>query len=472
MDNSVKDPFDQSNPARARSQADAPASMQAPERRPAEELTRRKAKRGLEKFLIIPVLIALVVWLFYPQARRGPVIPKVDPSATSADNGPGVVGAAKDAAAESQAAARAEAAKQAQAAEQRKANDPNAMAAAAIGGTDAAGSHGVQPSPSQVAANQQAAADLARRVREEAEKQAEKAAEIAASPLQGGSVELIKADASGQKGVGDAGDSPELARLRMLRQSLASGGDANGAMEKAMQLAASYVGQGNAHAAAPAVGTAAQQDKWLSSRKAEGEEVTSMHVKPSGYLISQGTPVRTVLITGLDTDSPGMVTALVTSDVFDSATGTALLIPRGSRVVGEYNHDVQKGQTRVLVALTRLIRPDGSWIDLSGATGAEMNGQAGLVGDVNNHFFKIFGSSLMIGAATLLLNKSQTSTTVSQGIGTTQMGGTIFAQTLQQVLSDLLSRNREIPPTITRDEGTEFIFMVRRDLSLAPYQRI
>ncbi len=77
----------------------------------------------------------------------------------------------------------------------------------------------------------------------------------------------------------------------------------------------------------------------------------------------------------------------------------------------------------------------------------------------------------MIGAATLLLDQSQQNVTINQGLGTTQMGGTIFAQTLQQVVTDLLSRNQNIPPTLTRSGGTQFIFMVRHDLALSPYYR-
>nr|WP_241023843.1 TrbI/VirB10 family protein [Burkholderia sp. Ac-20365] len=235
--------------------------------------------------------------------------------------------------------------------------------------------------------------------------------------------------------------------------------------------AAAASGQQNASAIPIVAGPAAQQDKWLASQSSDGDQVLRQHSKADGYIISEGTPVRTVLITGLNTDTPGVVTAQVTSDVFDSATGNALLIPRGSRVMGKYDHDIKNGQDRVLVALTRLIRPDGTWIDLASASGAEMDGKGGLEGDVNNHFWKIFGSSLVIGAATLLLDKSQTTTTVSQGLGTTQMGGTIFAQTLQDVLNTLLSRNKDIPPTISRDAGTEFIFIVRRDMSLTPYHR-
>ncbi|KAF7963345.1 hypothetical protein AWV80_10475 [Cupriavidus sp. UYMU48A] len=145
------------------------------------------------------------------------------------------------------------------------------------------------------------------------------------------------------------------------------------------------------------------------------------------------------------------------------------MIPKGSTLTGSYNHDIKVGQGRVLIAITRLIRPDGSWIDLSGTTGSEMDGTSGLESDVNNHFWKIFSSAMVVGAATLLLDKSQQNVTVNQGLGTTQLGGTIFAQTLQQVVAGLLSRNKDIPPTLSRSGGTEFIFMVRNDLALTQY---
>lgn len=471
-DRQIDNPFDQgkTSTARARGAAEPPPSMRAPDRASPEDMTKGKTRRRMEVWLLVPLFVGLVGYGLWPHHKRGAIVPKAAVPETAVDNGQQIVGVAQEANVAAQASeVRAEQKRRRQAGAAKGGSatgavrtNPGAAAEALVadGGDDGGSGQSPGTTRAQAEANKEA--------KDEAQKAADREAEIAAAPLQATGVEVLKGDQSGSASQSPA-ETAEQARDRSLQQLIDSS-NPDVVMDKAAKLATSYGGQGGGATAAP-LGKAAEQDKWFASQKADGADVVSQHEKAPGYLVSQGTPVRTVLITGLDTDTPGMVTAQVTSDVYDSLTGSQLLIPKGSRVIGEYNHDVKVGQDRVLVALTRLIRPDGSWIDLSGAPGAEMDGGSGLAGDVNNHFFKIFGSALIIGAATLLLDKSQQTVTVDQGLGTTQMGGTIFAQTLQQVVTNLLARNQNIPPTITRDGGTEFIFMVRRDMSLTPYQR-
>jgi type IV secretion system protein VirB10 len=348
--------------------------------------------------------------------------------------------------------------------------DPNTAATAAIG-TGQGGS--VSPTGSGGAAAQaaaQAAAAAEAAAKQEAKERAEKEATIAASPLQANDVQVLRSDESGRSGAMKS-PSDQLAQS-LSDQMKASQAAADRQMERVVQMSTSFGGQsgngGGTNAMAP-LNRASQQDQWLASQKSDAGIATKMQPAPGMPIVSEGTPVRAVLLTGLDTDNPGRVKAMVTSDIYDTVTGRVLMIPKGSTLTGSYNHDVKVGQGRVLIAITRLIRPDGSWIDLSGTTGSELDGTSGLESDVNNHFWKIFSSAMVVGAATLLLDKSQQNVTVNQGLGTTQLGGTIFAQTLQQVVAGLLSRNKDIPPTLTRSGGTEFIFMVRNDLALTQY---
>ncbi|MGF6440598.1 TrbI/VirB10 family protein [Paraburkholderia youngii] len=490
MSSTFKDPFAEQHQAPPRPIAEPPKSAQSPERKSSADMTKSKPKRNMLIWFVLPFVIAVMVFMLWPHKRRAPTVQAVDAQTVdnTNQNGQQIIQAAKEAegASEAQrarAAALAAAAAPAPGAQPVAAvgsHDPNAYAASAIGqtnyaaGTTSYAANGITPPPGGGADSPNARAAAARtadeeqRQRAEEEKRAQKAAEIAAAEIQSNNVATMK-ETTANNSSSSAAETPQARAARMIQDLQESQSQQTDAISKAMQLAAG----GSKDGATTGLATthAGQQDQWLSSQTSDGGKVTQMQPKASGFIIDEGTAIRTVLITGLNTDAPGVVTAQVTSDVYDSATGDQLLIPRGTKVIGSYNHNINNGQTRVLVALTRMIRPDGTWIDLSSASGAEMNGEGGLEGDVNNHFFKIFGSALVIGAATLLLDKEQQQTTVSQGLGTTQMGGTIFAQTLQQVMNQLLEKNKDIPPTITRDAGTEFIFMVRRDMSLTPYHR-
>lgn len=109
--------------------------------------------------------------------------------------------------------------------------------------------------------------------------------------------------------------------------------------------------------------------------------------------VPQGTLIPAVLETALDSTRPGAARALVTRDVrgFD---GSKVLIPRGSRLIGEYKADLQPGQNRALVIWTRLVRPDGATIALASPS-ADPLGRAGIKGSVNSHFLERFGTALL-----------------------------------------------------------------------------
>jgi type IV secretion system protein TrbI len=489
VDNHIDDPWATPPQMQDRPVAEPPKSAQSPERQSAEDMIKSKPKRGLVKYIAIPAAIGLAGWMFWPHPHKNPGQAKVDaPVSVDANGGASILHAAEDARSDSDKKARdaAKAAADAAASATRGmtpntfaatptvGRNPNAAAMAAMDDAtpDSTGGNGGSGNGSSRAAAQkrnQAAEDA----------RDEKLAEIAASEIQSNGVQVLKStdDGSGAGGSGTPGakETPQQMGERLTKELQEQQQSAAGEMDKALTLAGtlgnSGSGQQEALVSPGGIGAAAQQDKWLKAQASTDGQLEHEHAKPDGDVIQEGTPIRTALITGLNTDAPGKVTALVTSDVYDSATGNDLLIPRGSRVVGAINHNTQNGQERVLVALTRLILPDGEWIDLSNASGAEMDGEGGLTGDVNNHFFKMFGSALVIGAATLLLDKSSQNVTVSQGLGTTQLGGTIFAQTLNDVITQLLSKNKDIPPTITRDAATEFIFVVQRDMVMTPYHR-
>jgi type IV secretion system protein VirB10 len=130
--------------------------------------------------------------------------------------------------------------------------------------------------------------------------------------------------------------------------------------------------------------------------------------------VGQGTLIPAVLESALDSTRPGPARALVTRDVrgFD---GSKVLIPRGSRLIGEYRADLQPGQSRALVIWTRLVRPDGATIAL-GSPSADTLGRIGIKGQVNSHFLERFGSALL-----------QTAMSIGTGAATRSLSGNSIA---------------------------------------------
>lgn len=147
-------------------------------------------------------------------------------------------------------------------------------------------------------------------------------------------------------------------------------------------------------------------------------------------------------------------------DVY-AESGNQVLIPRGSRLVGQYNSAIRKGQARVFVVWNRLIRPDGIEIAINSG-GTDPLGQAGVAGHVNNHFWKIFGTSTLlsiIGAGSANLG-----VTPSDQYNSTSAYREQIAQSFQNSSSKILEQYADIPPTITIKQGTPIKVFVAKDL--------
>ena len=189
-------------------------------------------------------------------------------------------------------------------------------------------------------------------------------------------------------------------------------------------------------------------------------------------VVNEGHVIRTALLTNVSSDLPGRIIARVTSDVYDSKQ-RHVVIPKGSQLIGVYSSGVVVGQERLLMAMNRLILPNGTWVSLSGAGAADMMGMSGVKADVNNHFMKMFGSSLVLGATSLLLPRSDTTISTVPGVGSNGGSGTagsVFATSLNDVVKTLLERNKQIPPTLSLQAGEEFIFLVAQDIAMVPYR--
>lgn len=139
---------------------------------------------------------------------------------------------------------------------------------------------------------------------------------------------------------------------------------------------------------------------------------------PEEYgIINSGVIIPALLISGLNSDLPGMLLAQISEPVYDSPTGEKILIPQGSRLFGEYDSKVIFGQRRPLVRWQKLILPNGSTIDLQNMPGADKQGYAGFRAQVNNHYIPMFGSAAMISVFAGLASKyskDETRITISE----------------------------------------------------------
>lgn len=166
--------------------------------------------------------------------------------------------------------------------------------------------------------------------------------------------------------------------------------------------------------------------------------------------VPQGALIAAVLETAIDSDLPGFVRAVVSRDVL-SFDGTRVLIPRGSRLVGQYRSEVALGQSRAFVVWTRLLRPDGVSIQLA-SPGTDPLGRAGLDGKVNRHYFQRYGPGLLSTAISAALSNTNSNQLV---IGT--------AQTLPSAVTS----GETIKPTVTVKQGTAIQVFVARDLDFS-----
>ena len=189
----------------------------------------------------------------------------------------------------------------------------------------------------------------------------------------------------------------------------------------------------------------------------EAVRATLIHNRAS--VVPQGAIIAAVLETPLNSDRPGLARAIVAKDArgFD---GTRVLIPRGSRLIGEFKADSSPGLRRVLITWNRMIRPDGVAIRI-GSPVADKLGQAGVPGSVNTHFFEKFASAVLQSALTVGTNLAST-----LPVGNTSA---IYVGLPNQAtqLGQQLIPNASRPPTVKVKAGAEIAVMVARDLDFA-----
>ena len=183
----------------------------------------------------------------------------------------------------------------------------------------------------------------------------------------------------------------------------------------------------------------------------------------SPYILQAGAVIPAALITGIRSDLPGQITAQVTENVYDSPTGSLLLIPQGTRIIGQYDDGVTFGQRRVLLVWNRLILPGGRSIVLERLPGADASGYAGLEDGVDYHWWDLMKAA---GLSTLLAVGTELATSDEDRLIRAIRDGA--QDTVNQAGQQIVQRQLQVAPTLTIRPGFPVRIIVTRDLVFEP----
>ncbi len=248
--------------------------------------------------------------------------------------------------------------------------------------------------------------------------------------------------------VGDGPNNEQLEERRKSEMLILSGGDNSSEEED---------GQAEQESAAP--------------------RAVATQVGDLDQLILQGKIIHAVLETAIDTTLQGPLRALVTRDIY-AESGYGVLIPKGSRLIGTYSTDIVRGQGRVYIIWSRVIRPDGVDIQLGDAMGIDRLGRAGMTGHVDERYFEIFGGAILTsilgiavaGAADAILDPPQTTTTQTPE-GNSNVQGSAVDTAITDSVENIGTAATQIAgglldarPNITVDQGTPIKIYVNQDL--------
>lgn len=206
----------------------------------------------------------------------------------------------------------------------------------------------------------------------------------------------------------------------------------------------------------------------LVGRASGGDDVNPHRLEAavSPWTLQAGSVIAASLITGLNSDLPGIVTAQVTENAYDSVTGRTLLLPQGSRLIGSYDSVVAFGQSRALVVWQRIILPDGSSIRIDNVPASDTEGYAGLADRIDRHTWQLLKGvalSTLLGVGTELGWGSSESDLVRAIRESTQQAGS-------RAGDQLVARNLDVQPTLKVRPGWPLRVVVHKDIVLRPWR--
>lgn len=200
----------------------------------------------------------------------------------------------------------------------------------------------------------------------------------------------------------------------------------------------------------------------------------ALQTPASPYQVMAGSIIAASLVTGLNSDLPGLVVAQVTENVYDSVTGRTLLIPQGARLIGSYDSVVAFGQSRALLVWRRIVLPDGSSVQIDNLPATDAAGYAGLEDEVDYHTWRLLKGvalSTLLGVGTeLSLGAEESDPGSGSGASLVRAIRQSTQQSVNQAGQRITEKNLNIQPTITIRPGWPLRVIVYKDLVLRPYR--
>ena len=215
-----------------------------------------------------------------------------------------------------------------------------------------------------------------------------------------------------------------------------------------------------------------RSSKFLAAASSIGDRsAKARKIERIDALVPEGTLIPGILETAIVSDLPGQVRAIVSQDVY-SFDGRRILIPTGTRLIGEYQSEITRGQTRIFVVWTRMLRDDGVSVRLN-SIGADSLGRAGLTGRVDKKFRERFGAAILLsivgaGASYLTGYGSEAAAGDSDDAqNAEELARETLAQTFSDMANQALGDSLRIPPTISVSQGERIFVFVRQDLDFS-----
>ncbi|MCD8235015.1 MAG: hypothetical protein LUC51_11635 [Cloacibacillus porcorum] len=220
------------------------------------------------------------------------------------------------------------------------------------------------------------------------------------------------------------------------------------------------------------------KEKFFSTPSTTGYLAATRQEMISPYLIPSGSMIPCTLISGINSDLPGNITAMVTENVFDWSRPNVCLIPQGTRIFGIYDSNIDFAQKRIQVKWSRLIYPDGSTLDIGGMAGVNRQGYSGLKDKFYGHYGRMITAAILTTAFGIIPeliadNNNSSGTSVSSGgqviyvpqnDDNTQRAGEAVGRALGEVGNKFFDKALNVKPTVLIRPGTRFHVLVNKDM--------
>jgi len=208
--------------------------------------------------------------------------------------------------------------------------------------------------------------------------------------------------------------------------------------------------------------------QFLGNTKAQDYLTNPLREPESPWEVNAGTVIPAALLTAINSDLPGEIIAQVTEPVYDHVTGRTVLIPQGSKLIGQYDSQVAYGQDRALIAWTRIIMPNGRSINIGSMSGADLSGAAGLKDQVDGHFWQMARGILLSTVFNVGAASAQDANARSSGELVLNSAGNGISNGAEMVGQQITQRDLSRQPTIKVRAGWSLRVLVNADMILAP----